>query len=384
MAAAVAGSAGIDSPRAGAAAPIAGKLLGIEAVRGIAALMVVLFHAGVLLSGPKDYGRLPFAGAFGFGRAGVDVFFVLSGFIITFIHTADIGRPGRLVSFARKRLLRIYPSYWICTLILLAIMLISPTPDRREHDLGFILSSLLLLPRMAEPLLGPGWSLRHELLFYGLFALSLLDRRLGAAVLAAWFAAIAANIVAITATGSPLAGGLAGGWLLAPFNIEFLAGMGVTALVLRRRVPFPLMLLVTGVGLFLLCAAAESRAGDGLNLWPPLHVGYAVATALVLAGLVAREQASGLRVPAALVALGDASYALYLLHVIVIMLGVFALRHVRTIVTVPLYAAYPALVLAAVIAALLFTRAIERPMLDFLRRAITRPSSQTWRHTPAA
>ena len=384
MAAAVAGSAGIVSPHGGGAAPVPGKLLGVEAVRGIAALMVVLFHAGVLLSGPKDYGRPPFAGAFSSGRAGVDVFFVLSGFIITFIHTADIGRPGRLVSFARKRLLRIYPSYWVCTLILLAIMLISPTPDRREHHPGFILSSLLLLPRMAEPLLGPGWSLRHELLFYGLFALSLLNRRLGAVVLTVWFAAITANIVAITATGSPLAGGLAGAWLFAPFNIEFLAGMGVTALVLRWRVPFPLMLLTAGIGLFLLCATAETRAGDALNVWPPLHVGYAAATALVLVGLVARERASGLRVPAALVALGDASYALYLLHIIVIMLGVFVLRHLRPIVALPLDAACPALVLAAVITALLFTRTVERPMLAFLRRAITRPSPRAWRHTPAA
>ena len=384
MAPAVAGSAGIILPDAGGARPAPGKLLGIEAVRGIAALMVVLFHAGVLLSGPKDYGHLPFAGVFGFGRAGVDVFFVLSGFIITFIHTADLGRPGRLVSFARKRLLRIYPSYWICTLILLAIMLLSPTPDRREHDPGFILSSLLLLPGTAEPLLGPGWSLRHELLFYALFALGLLDRRLGAAVLAAWFAAIAANICLITAAGSPLTGGLAGTWLLAPFNIEFLAGMGVTAVVLHRRIARPLTLLAAGLAMFLLCAAAETWAGEGLNDWPPLHLGYAAATALVLTGLVAREQASGLPVPTALVALGDASYALYLLHIIVIMLGVFVLRHLRSVVALPLDLAFPTLVLAAVIAAILFTRTIERPMLDVLRRALTRPAPPALHHRPAA
>jgi peptidoglycan/LPS O-acetylase OafA/YrhL len=106
-----------------------GKLLGIEAVRGVAALLVVLFHAGRLLSGPKDYGSLPLGGVFDFGRAGVDVFFVLSGFIISFIHardvTSDAGpRRRRLATFARKRLLRIYPSYWICSLILLAILLL--------------------------------------------------------------------------------------------------------------------------------------------------------------------------------------------------------------------------------------------------------------------
>jgi peptidoglycan/LPS O-acetylase OafA/YrhL len=349
------------------------KLLGVEAVRGLAALMVVLFHAGRLLSGPKDYGSLPFGGAFDFGRAGVDVFFVLSGFIITLIHAGDLDAPKgqrgrRVASFTRKRLLRIYPSYWICTLILLAIMFASPTPDRREHDAGVVLSSFLLLPTTGEPLLGPGWSLRHELLFYALFGLAIANRRLGFCVLAAWFAAIGVNMVAIMATGSSFAGGLVANWLLSPLNAEFLAGMGVTALLLRTPLRRPLALLGAGLILFTLSGWAETHWPDIPPNWPPLHLAYAAATFLILLGLVARERGAGLAVPAALVRLGDASYALYLLHVIVIMVGVFILRHLRPALPVPLGAAFPLLVAASIAAALLFTRHIERPLLKRLHR----------------
>jgi peptidoglycan/LPS O-acetylase OafA/YrhL len=350
-----------------------GKLLGIEAVRGVAALLVVLFHAGRLLSGPKDYGSLPFGGVFDFGRAGVDVFFVLSGFIISFIHASDVaGEPGtrrrRLAAFTRKRLLRIYPSYWICTLILLAIMLISPTPDHREHDPGFLLTSFLLLPATGDPLLGPGWSLRHELLFYAIFGLAIANRRAGILAMVFWFTAIAANSATIMATGSPLASGLVGSWLLSPLNAEFLAGIGVT-LLLRRPVPYTAGLIAAGLLTFAGCAYAEVAWPNIPPNWPPLHLGYAAATVLTLTGLVARERTTGLPVPRWLVRLGDASYALYLLHVIVIMVGVFALRHLRPIVTIPLDAAFALLVLSSVATALVFTAAIERPLLKTLGRA---------------
>jgi len=64
--------------------------------RGVAALTVVLYHATRGLSLPQYLGYIPFGNSLGFGHAGVDFFFVLSGFIIMHAHTADIGRPERL------------------------------------------------------------------------------------------------------------------------------------------------------------------------------------------------------------------------------------------------------------------------------------------------
>ncbi len=73
-----------------------GRLSGVQAARGVAALMVVLYHATRALSLPQYLGYIPFDNAFGFGHAGVDFFFVLSGFIIMHAHAADIGKPERL------------------------------------------------------------------------------------------------------------------------------------------------------------------------------------------------------------------------------------------------------------------------------------------------
>jgi len=80
-----------------------GKLEGVEASRGAAAILVVGVHATSMLAG--QYGRPVFGGLMSFGHAGVDFFFVLSGFIITFTHGRDLGRPGQFWQFWRKRLM---------------------------------------------------------------------------------------------------------------------------------------------------------------------------------------------------------------------------------------------------------------------------------------
>jgi len=78
----------------------------------VASLLVVLFHmAGVM--GLHKYFGVKFGEIFGFGDAGVEFFFVLSGFITTWVHTPDLGRPAKLVPYLRKRVVRIYPAYSI-------------------------------------------------------------------------------------------------------------------------------------------------------------------------------------------------------------------------------------------------------------------------------
>jgi peptidoglycan/LPS O-acetylase OafA/YrhL len=94
-----------------------GKLSGVQTARGVAALTVVLYHATRALSLPQYLGYIPFGNSLGFGHAGVDFFFVLSGFIIMHAHTADIGRPERLYRYMWRRVTRIYPIYWVVTLI---------------------------------------------------------------------------------------------------------------------------------------------------------------------------------------------------------------------------------------------------------------------------
>ncbi len=172
------------------------KLKGIEAARGIAACLVVALHATHLLFAPKFYAAVPLWGVFRFGHAGVDFFFVLSGFIIFHVHRQDlqVRRRGNAWRYACKRFLRVYPTYWIVLALFGAVLIYSPYRDPAQTGIGNVIASVLLLPRLQEPILGVAWTLRHELLFYGLFGLLLLNRALGVAAFAAWGGLIAFNI----------------------------------------------------------------------------------------------------------------------------------------------------------------------------------------------
>ena len=93
----------------------------IEIGRGIASLLVVCFHATAIIGLPKYFGRLPLDGLFSFGYAGVDFFFVLSGFIIFFSTSKNHANPASVITYVKHRLIRIYPIYWVVCLLILPL-----------------------------------------------------------------------------------------------------------------------------------------------------------------------------------------------------------------------------------------------------------------------
>jgi exopolysaccharide production protein ExoZ len=361
--------------RRGAAA--AGKLRGVEAGRGMAALLVACVHCTLMLGGPAYAGRLPLFGLFRFGHAGVDFFFVLSGFIIYYIHQGEIGQQRFLPAYLYKRFARIYPTYWIVLLFFSLVLLYSPTKDPLDDDLKNMVSSFLLLPSLRGPVLGPAWTLRHELLFYGLFALLFFSRHLGRVALAAWAAGIALNVGWIWVSGDALFGGIAGDLVFRIFNIEFFFGMAVARLVLDRRWWRPGAVLVTGAALFLANGLFESY-GPALPIeFPPRHLIYALGAAMTLYGLVGTETAGTLRVPAPLIRLGGASYSLYLVHVIVVLFYQQLLLRVKRFVPLQPEIVFFVGVGLCVVIAVAFSERIEQPLLRRLRRAaeVPRPRS---------
>src|SRR5438552_3385805 len=105
------------------------RLANIEAMRGVAAMLVVLFHAGSYVAESRHYGGTVLGGLYVAGRAGVDVFFVLSGFILAWVYDrgasppqAGAARPS-LARYAWRRATRILPAYWIITLLLVGAFL---------------------------------------------------------------------------------------------------------------------------------------------------------------------------------------------------------------------------------------------------------------------
>ena len=347
-----------------------GKLEGVEASRGAAAILVVGLHVTNVVA--DQYGKPVFGGLMSFGHAGVDFFFVLSGFIITFIHRRDLGRPDQFWQFWRKRLWRIYPVYWFAAAGFMALLLYSPTRDGAERHPAHLIASFLLWPEEAVPILGVGWSLRHELLFYAVFGTLILHRRLGLALLLAWAAGIALNIATVLATGSPYFHGIWQEIVFRLLNAEFFFGMGVAVLV-QRPAWRPLAVFGAGVALFLGTGLLESFGPALPSEWPVRHLGYAAGAAAALYGTACLDQGRGWAVPRWAVALGSASYSIYLVHVPVALVLAEAARRVRGTVAVPEELAFVLVAGGAIAGGLIVHRLVERPVMRYARTGSNRP-----------
>ncbi len=333
--------------------------------------MVLTGHAGAVLSAPTMFSAFPFGQFFHFGRSGVDFFFVLSGFLISFLHWGDIGRPGRLGRFAFRRLTRIYPTYWLVLLLVVPADLFAHTMfDEYGHPIA-VTKAILLLPQ-ERSILGVTWSLCNELLFYALFALLIFRRRIAIPIVGAWIVALLT--VALFDT-SPKAA-LPDSWctlVTYPMNIEFIigvvAGWKFRGIVTAR----PRLLLGLGLILFAVLWTMEDQlwfTGMPWRLFLIVSIAYGLAASLVITGLCSLELDGGLRMPRGLILLGGASYLLYLVHVPgLLILGAVERRlHLARIVPVWLLAAADIAVIIA--GTLVLHIVVERPLLRAIRQAL--------------
>ena len=349
-------------------------LVGVQILRAVAALMVVWHHArhesGLLAArgaGPDldPATLLPWWG-------GVDLFFVISGLVIVLAGGRLSGQPGGRARFLAHRVARVAPLYWLVSAAYLALALARPDllgeAAALIGDPGALLAGFLFWPAARpdgtiQPVYGLGWTLNYEAFFYVLFAAGLGFGRRGAV---AWLVLALAGLVA--------AGALVPGLPVPlrfwsnPIVLEFAAGAGL-ALAYRGgfRPALPVRVALAALGILGLTLAARLLAGLGEadGFLRPLLVG-GPAVLLVAAVLGPGRNAArvaGLPAPVrALVALGDASYALYLVHP-------FALRLVREgllrLGLAPVLHPWGGMVLmlaGSVAASVLVHRLVERPL----------------------
>jgi peptidoglycan/LPS O-acetylase OafA/YrhL len=285
------------------------KLETIEAARGLAALAVVVFHANAAAAhiGARTFDWLSI------GEHGVDFFFVLSGFIIFFVHHGDIGRPECSREYLMKRAVRLFPILWL----VVAGWAILRTALGQAPPLQALGTSLLLYPSMAEPMPSIVWTLRHEALFYLAFLALILSRKAGILLFGLWAAGTLVQLV-LSLIGRPVEG--LASFFLSSYALHFILGAGIAILHRRRAfrrssVPLILSLVLLGL-LFWAQEYLEIRRAGLLDYTTPPATLWAASLGLgfaaVLHGLLCVE--GRFKVPRFLLLLGAASYAIYLIH----------------------------------------------------------------------
>ena len=321
----------------------------------MAALMVVLFHLKVYTLPVVLGNDAPVWAGLSMGYAGVEIFFVLSGFIMVFVHGGEFGQADRVGAFLRKRVVRIYPLLWIMLgmTILLRVATGGEFPSPRAA-----VSAFLLLPDFSEPVIEVAWSLSFEMMFYLVFALMILNLRLGAVVCGVWFLASAV---------ASLSGyqGWGHGFLLAAYNMLFLFGI-VAALGYQRLGPAALPALVAGALVFFTAGQLEAHHVIVWDTsWRTLV--YGVGATGIVAGLAALDSAGRVRTPRFLTFLGDASYSIYLVHIMAMTVAARVLKAIG-LADMPVAVSALALFVAAVLAGAIVHLLVERPMMLYLRK----------------
>jgi exopolysaccharide production protein ExoZ len=343
------------------------KLYSIQYLRAVAAAAVVVSHAANSLLGHTSH-----LIDLDYGAYGVDIFFVVSGCIMYYT-TFDTGmRPS---TFLVKRLIRIFPLYFVLSTAMLFLVVLSPASFNQESpDIRAYLQSIFFIPHWNprlhnfEPIIGQGWTLNYEMFFYLLFAASLfLRHRLsGLAVLPIICALVtlgrlypAGNPVFLTYT--------------SPLMLEFCLGIVVAASFITPasaslRWPIVLMVALGAAIAYLYAFHAQFHASEALR---PLFVG--LPCTLLVTMLVAIERRGRLPTIAFLALLGDASYSLYLVHGFVLGLGRRLWQRFVAIDSIGSHALFIALILTASVGtALLVYRYLELRIGRILTAAVRR------------
>jgi exopolysaccharide production protein ExoZ len=280
-------------------------IVSIQALRALAALAVTACHfdqVRLMLSGhsldPQPLACL---------AAGVDLFFVISGFIMVYSSELLYGKPGAAGEFFSRRLARIVPLYWITTG--LAIWLMS-----RPYDLQTVLKSLFFVPYRVgdgniQPLHGVGWTLNFEMFFYVMFAMAIgWSRKIAVTALSIGLALIVLTGFLVQPSIAPLQ------FWSDPIILEFVSGM-LIALAYNHGSRLPgllrIVLVPASIGVILWAGEQHLPSGTRLFLW---GLPAATIVACTVLGL-RRDPPRWLAAPVKL--LGDSSYALYLLHPLV-------------------------------------------------------------------
>jgi peptidoglycan/LPS O-acetylase OafA/YrhL len=287
------------------------KLNLLQVFRGLAAVLVILAHCDLIFN--QNFKKDFFGKIFNFGGSGVDFFFVLSGFIILYIHQSDIGNRSKLKSFFIKRITRIYPIYWvILTLKLSASLFFAYDIDTSQRNILEILKAYLLFPQSREILstsfLGVSWTLSYEVLFYIIFGLLIaLKPKLSFPIISIWLLLTFTHFIGIFDFPKD---SLMLNFIFEEHNLEFFLGCVAAFIVSKHKIPQEMALI--SLGAFLYTLGAINYYYKVIEISPVISFG--IPSMLLVIGSTSLEMRKHVHVNDFLIYIGNASYSIYLMH----------------------------------------------------------------------
>lgn len=319
------------------------QIVSLQYLRAVAALLVVFHH----VRNPNNGLFNPIAD-WNFGQAGVDMFFLISGYIMY-----SVARTDRPIRFLRRRIIRIVPLYWVATLFLcfqVAIGFPGVLPTSEQ-----LLRSLLFIPQYHPqntseiwPFLVPGWTLQYEMYFYAMFAIGLAFRRPLAVTLL-----IGAIMILVGQIGAGTKGSAVFTAYTSPIITEFFQGMLIALVHQRRSLAAYWLALPLGIAALLIFG----------NIDAPRLLVWGLPSTLILIGCLALEDANRMPTLPLFKVLGDASYSIYLSHAFVLQIGLFVWWKFPVTGWMQFLIFTPAAILGCAFIGILIYRYVEQPML---------------------
>ena len=343
------------------------QLTGIQVLRFVAAMLVVVMHLTQAISiQVTGQGHQHYWSA---GSAGVDIFFVISGFVMA-ISTPNVNsssfslRLNAAWTFLKRRLLRVVPLYWFYTFLKVAVLAALPAlATRSTLDWPHLVASLAFIPTLSpwglvEPTLPVGWTLNFEMFFYLLFALAIA---LGSPRIR--FCVVGFFLLFLAQRFNPDSTALT--FFARSIIFEFILGMGIAYVCSN----FPRSFIYAGLAAS--SAALLIMIGTQLNETTNRFYQWGLPAGMLVLGFIWMEPwISRIAVIKPLAFLGDASYSIYLSHTFTVPATVLFLHKMGFQNVAMIFSTVAVLTLLVGCFSLLY---IERPLIRLCKHVFFAP-----------
>ncbi|PFO04942.1 hypothetical protein COJ85_10605 [Bacillus sp. AFS076308] len=341
------------------------KLSYVQISRAIAILFVLLGHVNILFYTDFKYNW------FHMGEwkrtGGVDFFFIVTGFMIYYIYHKHTGVPGKAAEFFLKRLIRIYPMYWIFTLLTIAASIIFPAVDE-PFSWELVYKSMLILP--SDPILASTWSLSFVMFFYILFTMYIYKPKVFKPVILCWVFAqvlIELNIIPFQENS----------FLFDFSSLEIIFGCLVAYLTLNYNFRYSTTLIWGGMLGYL--AVWINNIYSFVDIQMPVF--YCLFSMMLMLGISEKDKKLR-KVPRVLSFLGDASYSIYIAHGPFLQFYILILKKLNLVDAFGYFSSMVIVILLTVISTCLVYVVIEKPISKYLRRVVFKKKTITTLESP--